>query len=106
MSFEIFVSNVNEHFSCDSLSSLLGGVERQRLKAIKVGCRGGGCGFCKIKIISGDYEQKKMSKKHITDEDEKNGFALSCRIFPRSDMEIEAVDVEINVDSVDNNKGT
>ena len=47
-----------------------------------------------------------MSKKHITDEDEKNGFALSCRIFPRSDMEIEAVDVEINVDSVDNNKGT
>ena len=86
----IKVVNLNEEFRCSSESSLLTGMEHQQKKAIQIGCRGGGCGVCKIRIVSGDYTAKKMSIKHVTAEQAAQGFALSCRIFPQSDMLIEA----------------
>lgn len=89
-SFIITVKPKNETFSCPPNRSLLSGMEDQAKKAIKVGCRGGGCGFCKVRILSGDYESKKMSIKFVTPEDREAGYALSCRVFPRSDMEVIA----------------
>jgi ferredoxin len=90
--FTIQVTNIGEQFNCKSEKSLLSGMELQQKKAIKIGCRGGGCGICKIRILSGKYEAKKMSIKHITAEEAENNLALSCRIFPRSDMNIESID--------------
>lgn len=55
------------------------------------GCCGGGCGICRIKILSGEYTTKKMSRKQIPEEDERKGYALGCRVFPTSDMTIEYV---------------
>lgn len=54
---------------------------------IKTGCYGGGCGICKIKVISGKYKiVKKMSKAHITEQDLKDNIILSCCIVPQTDM--------------------
>jgi len=89
--YTIDVANQHEQFACTPDKSLLTGMEQQQKKAIQVGCRGGGCGVCKIRILSGDFEAKKMSIKHVTEKDAANGIALSCRIFPRSDMAIEAI---------------
>ncbi len=55
------------------------------------GCHNGGCGVCKIQIHSGEYETKKMSRKHVTQEEEDSGIALACRVFPKSDMSIEFI---------------
>jgi len=88
--FTIIVVNRNEEFQCRPENSLLSGMEYQQKQAINVGCRGGGCGICKIRILSGDYETKKMSTKHVSIEQRKTGIALSCRIFPRSNMVIES----------------
>jgi ferredoxin len=88
--YEIRVLNRKEQYRCKPDKSLLTGMEHQQSKAISIGCRGGGCGVCRIRILTGEFESKKMSIKHVTREQAKQGFALSCRVFPRSDMVIEA----------------
>lgn len=70
--------------------SLLAASECTRLQPIMAGCRGGGCGACRIRILSGRYRQKPMSKTHINEQDLAQGVVLACRIFPESDMEIIA----------------
>lgn len=56
---------------------------------IPVGCRGGGCGVCRVRILDGDYRTKRMSRKHVTEADEAEGVALACRVIPTSDIVIE-----------------
>lgn len=85
------ISSDDASFECPPEKSLLHGMESQSVKAINVGCRGGGCGFCKIRILEGEFEAKKMSIKFVTKEEQAAGFALSCRVFPRSDMRVMAV---------------
>ena len=96
-SFVITVDNANDQFQCTSDTSLLSGMELQSKKAIAVGCRGGGCGFCKIHILSGEFDTKKMSIKFVTKEEQAEGFALSCRVFPRSDMRVVAIEDLSNI---------
>ena len=88
----ISLSNRDGQFYCNEQKSLLHGLESQRIKAVQAGCRGGGCGVCKIRVLSGEFFSKKMSKKHVSADEFNQGMGLSCRIFPRSDMVIEALD--------------
>jgi ferredoxin len=37
--------------------------------AVPVGCRGGGCGVCRVQVLSGGYESKRMSRRFVTDDD-------------------------------------
>lgn len=89
-SFYIHVVNRDHEFECRQNQALLIGMESRNGKSIRVGCRGGGCGICKIKVITGDYESKAMSRKHISAEEQQAGFALACRVFPRSNLVVEA----------------
>ena len=57
---------------------------------VRVGCRKGGCGACRIRVLSGTFEAAKMSRAHVSDEDRESGHALACRVSPTSDMTIEA----------------
>ncbi|EGZ49893.1 2Fe-2S iron-sulfur cluster-binding protein [Neisseria wadsworthii] len=68
--------------------TLLAASEQMGQHAISVGCRGGGCGVCRIRILSGCYRKKAMSKTHINEQDLAEGVVLACRVFPESDMEI------------------
>ncbi|MGB1612972.1 MAG: 2Fe-2S iron-sulfur cluster-binding protein [Arenicellales bacterium] len=93
--YRIEVEGMGVEFECSPERSLLAGMEAQAKKAIAVGCRGGGCGFCKIRILEGEYETKKMSVKFVSHSERLDGYALSCRVFPRSDMRVVALeDVE------------
>ncbi|MFY0676046.1 MAG: 2Fe-2S iron-sulfur cluster binding domain-containing protein [Neptuniibacter sp.] len=93
--FRIQVINQNQEFVCSSENSLLVGMERFNSDCIDVGCRGGGCGVCKIKVIEGEFTSKRMSKAHISEQDLEEGIVLACRIFPASDMKIEAELIEL-----------
>jgi ferredoxin len=78
-------------FHCEEQQSLLHGMEATRIigsaiRCIPAGCRGGGCGQCKIRVVEGDYWCKKMSAKHIDDAAREKGFVLACRCYPRSDL--------------------
>lgn len=71
--------------------SLLAALERSRINCnVQVGCRGGGCGVCRVRVLSGTFRRKAMSKTHINEDDLRSGVMLACRVFPESDMEITA----------------
>ena len=59
------------------------------VRGIDVGCRGGGCGVCRVQVLEGRYETQRMSKRHVTDEELAQGYALSCRLLARSDLVIQ-----------------
>lgn len=65
---------------------LLMALEAAGSKAVPAGCRGGGCGICRVQILSGDYEVKKMSRAHVSENDEKKGIVLACRTIPQGDL--------------------
>src|SRR3982751_6070038 len=53
------------------------------------GCQRGGCGMCKVKVISGEYDQEVVrSQDALSDEDLENGFALGCCMTAKSDIEL------------------
>jgi len=77
-------------YECSDKKHLLESLYGKTPKAPK-GCHNGGCGVCKIKVIKGEYESIVMSRKHISQEEENSGVVLACRVFPRSDMEIQFI---------------
>jgi len=56
--------------------------------AIAVGCRGGGCGVCRIQVLSGTYRAAPMNRSRISQDDETNGIVLACRIIAESNLTI------------------
>ena len=92
MKFSITIGNTGESYACAADRNLLAAMEQLGRRGIPVGCRNGGCGVCKIKITSGEYTTRVMSRAHISEEDEANGIVLACRAFPRSDLHLQAID--------------
>lgn len=59
--------------------------------AIAVGCRGGGCGVCRIGIMEGRYRTLPMSRAHIGLVERAAGQALACRVLPEGDMKLRCL---------------
>ncbi len=55
---------------------------------LPVGCRRGGCGICRARVLSGAYRKDLMSQAHISEEESEAGLVLSCSIYPLSDIEL------------------
>lgn len=55
----------------------------------KFGCRRGGCGACKVHLVSGrvDYP-KAVSETVLPEPDRRDGICLSCRAVPVTDVVI------------------
>lgn len=70
---------------------LLRGMERLGRRGIPVGCRGGGCGVCKVQVLAGDYRTIKMSRDCVSSAEQGQGYALACRLYAESDLEIRVV---------------
>ena len=89
--FLVKIHDTQECFPCRSNQSVLDAMAQIGRKGIPVGCRGGGCGVCKIAVLSGSYERKIMTRSHVSEEDEESGRVLACRIFPSSDIELRVI---------------
>ena len=89
---EVHIANTGEAYGCTESRSLLEGMEALSRRGIPVGCRGGGCGVCKVRIATGTVQVLKMSRCHVSVEEEAAGVVLACRAYPRSDVRLEAVD--------------
>lgn len=87
--FQIQVKDSNLQFKCPEGERLLLAMQRVGVSAIPVGCKGGGCGVCRVKVLQGEYELGKVSRKHVSSKLEKDGYALSCRLVPRSDLVLQ-----------------
>ena len=71
-------------------------MEKAGKQAIKVGCRKGGCGMCKVRVLTGVYQTLKMSRAHVTEQEEQQGFALACRTQVGGDLVIESDHFTLN----------
>jgi len=91
VSFQITVEETGESFPCNEKKHLLAGMLQLGKKGIPVGCRSGGCGVCKVKVLAGQYTTKKMSRDHVTEEEESQGIVLACRVFPQSDVVLSVI---------------
>lgn len=89
--YRIHIENSGEDFACASDLSLLRGMEVLGRRGIPVGCRGGGCGVCKVHVDTGSYEARKMSRACISEEEEAGGVVLACRVYPRGEMSVTVV---------------
>jgi 2Fe-2S iron-sulfur cluster binding domain. len=50
------------------------------------GCRNGGCGVCKLRVVSGQYELGLCSASELTPSERAAGWVLSCKATPLSDL--------------------
>jgi ferredoxin len=53
------------------------------------GCRGGGCGTCKMRAISGRVEHGRCSTAVLGEEEKASGWFLSCQARALTDLTIE-----------------
>ncbi|PKG98552.1 2Fe-2S iron-sulfur cluster-binding protein [Paraglaciecola sp. MB-3u-78] len=87
--FNITDKTSEQTFVCRENEYVLYAMQRTGIACIPIGCKGGGCGVCRINIIAGKVDFGPMSKAHVSDEQRKNGYALACRVKPRSHLVIE-----------------
>lgn len=87
--FEVRIAGTDRVFTCGRDEKLLSAMERQGVTEVRVGCRQGGCGACRVRVLSGETETGKMSRAHVSEPEQAAGFALSCRLYPRSDLVLE-----------------
>ena len=90
--FRIRVESADGDFPCESSISVLTAMQRANRHDISVGCQGGGCGACRIQVIDGTYEKRRMSRTHVSEAEEELGYALACRIKPTSALLIRVTD--------------
>ena len=57
-------------------------------------CRGGTCGKCKSRLVSGTVDMKPYAGFVLTEAERESGLILACRALPLSDCEIVALDDE------------
>ncbi|MCG8507224.1 MAG: 2Fe-2S iron-sulfur cluster-binding protein [Sphingomonadales bacterium] len=84
--YEIRVLGAAARFACAHDERVLIAMERAGLATVPVGCRGGGCGICKVEVLEGDYRCGPMSRVHVSAAEEAAGAALACKVFPKSDL--------------------
>jgi ferredoxin len=87
----ITIEDTGETYKCDERLSVLEGMENLGKKGIPVGCRGGGCGVCKIEVVGGEYKKRIMSRDHVTVEEEAQGIVLACRVKPTGPMTVRVL---------------
>lgn len=87
----VVIEETGESYRCAQNESLLVGMERLGKRGIPVGCRGGGCGVCKIEITEGSFTKRVMSREYVSVEDEAAGRVLACRVYPTSDIRLRVL---------------
>jgi len=87
----VTIIDSGERFPCTLDQTVLAGMRKLGRRGIPVGCCGGGCGVCRIKVVSGSYDCQAMSRAHISVDDEAAGEVLACRIKPKTDLSVRAI---------------
>ena len=106
--YQITIEDTDNVFRCAAEKNVLRAMEQLGRKGIPVGCRGGGCGICRVQVLGeGKYHTGKMSREQVPVEDEKLGICLACKLIPDSDLQLKVLgkwQKHFNVDTVSDNK--
>lgn len=91
MPYQVMIAETGEHFECSGEESVLEAMSRLGRRGIPAGCRGGGCGVCKVEVLAGSFHARRMSRDHVSVDDERDGRLLACRVFPRSALVLHVI---------------
>jgi len=88
--YAITLSPIGDTVVCRREETVLSAILRSGAKVV-FGCRGGGCGTCKMRLISGRVEHGRCSAAVLLEEEEEkeNGSFLSCQARALSDLTVE-----------------
>lgn len=86
----VTIRQTGESFGCGDAQSVLAAMASSGRRGIPVGCLGGGCGVCKIRLLRGRLRRLgPLSRAHVSTQEESQGYTLACRVAPCSELEIE-----------------
>lgn len=85
------IAGSGDRYPCAARQTLLRAMEALGRRGIPAGCRGGGCGVCKVHIEAGRFHAAKMSLACVSDSEQAEGFVLACRAWPDSDVRLRPV---------------
>lgn len=88
-SFAISVQPSGIQFEAQAGESLLAAGIRQGI-GLPYGCKDGACGSCKCKLVSGQVQQSNFQRKALSEEEEAQGFVLTCSARAQSDITLES----------------
>ena len=88
-SFAISVQPSGIQFDAQPDESLLAAGIRQGI-GLPYGCKDGACGSCKCKLVSGQVQQSNFQRKALSEEEEAQGFVLTCSARALSDVTLES----------------
>jgi ferredoxin len=94
MAFEgwtIRIENCGHEVRAAAGLRLLVALARDGVSCVRIGCFGGGCGACNVLVIEGSGRTGRMSRRHVSAEEEAERWVLACRLIPESDLVIRAI---------------
>ncbi len=89
MSFQISVEPSGLDFEAEANETLLTAGIRQGI-GLPYGCKDGACGSCKCKKLSGTVVHGPHQTKALSDEEQSNGWLLTCCATAQSDVVLES----------------
>lgn len=88
MQHRITIEGSEVDYACNGDQSVLEAMVGRRAAGIEIGCRSGGCGVCRVQVLSGSYELGVMSAEQVTGECRSKAIVLACRLMPTSDLHL------------------
>ena len=90
--FHITLADSGTCFPCKDGQNVLAAMEKLGRRDIPVGCRGGGCGICRVQVVDGaHYRTQKMSRAQVSEQDLAAGICLACKFIPEGDLVVRAL---------------
>ena len=93
MSYQVTLKASGKQFTVQQDETLLEAALQQGI-TLPYGCKNGACGSCKGKILEGQVEHGQHSATALSATDEAAGGTLFCCAHPKSDLLIEAREVQ------------
>jgi ferredoxin len=86
--YTITLLPMEEVLPCEPGETVLGAILRSGVR-VYYGCTGGGCGVCKMRLISGYLDHGRYSVAVLPEAERREGFFLSCQAKPVSDLTVQ-----------------